>query len=135
MPAFSLLHCEDYNGLLPSTSTYMERITSYSPSHFLLPYKGCCSYIAAHSPETPTDNIVGTTILGAHFLIPVHPTVGAFTVYFPLPLSITPGPPYRRLDDTRLPPSHCSLSMGHCPIPSPVFVLPSGIVVSTIPMP
>ena len=135
MPTFSLLYCEDYNGLLLSTSTYMERITSHSPSDFLLPYRGWCPYIVAHFPWTPTNSIVGTTILEADFLIPVHPTVGTFIVHLPLPVSITPEPPYRRIDNTRLPPSHCSLSIGHCSIPSPLFVLPSGIVVSTISMP
>ena len=117
-----------------STSTYMERITSHSPSHLLLPYRVCCPYIAAHFPWTHNLNIVISTILGADFLIPVHPTVATFIVHLPLPQSITLGPRYRRLDDTCLPPFHCCLSMDHCPIPCPVFILPSDIVVSTIPM-
>ena len=134
MPAFSLLYFEDYNRLILSTSTYMERITSHSPSHFLLTYRGCYPYIAAHFPWTHTLGIVVSTIPRADFLIPVHPTVATFIVHLPLPQSITPGPPYRRLNDTRLPPSHCCLSMGQCRIASPLFVLPSGIVVSTISM-
>ena len=111
----------------------MERITSHSPSHFLLPYRVCCPYIAAHFPWTHNLSIFVLMILGADFLIPVHPTVATFIVHLPLPQSITSGRRYRRLDDTRLPPSHCCLSMGHYPIP-PLFVLPSGIVVLTIPM-
>ena len=134
VPAFSVFYFEDYNRLILSTSTYTERITSHSPSHFLLPCRGCSPYIAAHFPWTHTLGIVMSTIPGAHFLLPVHPTVCTFTAHLRLPQSITVGPPYRRLDDTRLRPSHCCLSIGHCRIPSAIDVLPPGIVASTIPM-
>ena len=81
VPAFSVLYFEDYNRLILSTSTYTERITSHSPSHFLLPYRGCSPYIAAHFPWTHTLGIVVSTIPGAHFLLPMHPTVCTFTTH------------------------------------------------------
>ena len=97
---------------------------SHSSSHFLLPYRGCSPYIATHFPWIHTLGIVVSMISGAHFLLPVHPTVCTFTAHLRLPQSITAGPAYRRLDDTHFRPSHCCLSIGHSRIPSATDVLP-----------
>ena len=50
VPAFSVLYFEDYNRLILSTSTYTERITSHSPSHFY-----CPTEVALHTlqPTSP----------------------------------------------------------------------------------